>query len=436
VEEGTAAVLRLILDDEVESGQYYNGVNPQRANAQAYDASARTELRRLSLELVGLAPAPGAWTRSDPGAAPFTRVPRDQVAELCGLDPALLDQANRALAETPFAVMRYGRLCWESGATAETYHVFSITKTMGSLLFGIVAARSSLSDQDPVLRWLEPEELGGIHPDARIAHVLSMTATRPDLSWGAKGDWSYDASGNREINRLTTVMNRAIAAQPANFPGIADVCDLARTELFEPLGMRGTDWCSDLIGYTMNSTVRDMARMGLLILQGGVYGGNPLLDAEYVYRMSHPAFPDTNTGYGYLLYNNAMENWGYSTGANDPIGAPFGLWPEYPHRPFHEAEHCNGGAPGYRMGYDVGVNWASGAGGQRIVIHRGLDLVRVIRDDASNNGHTNVWNAVRPALVALDNAFEGDETAFTEAYAAGRYAPDLPGVIDAGRRGP
>lgn len=96
--------------------------------------------------------------------------------------------------------------------------------------------------------------------------------------------------------------------------------------------MQGTDWCGDLTGHTMNSTVRDMARMG----------------------------------------------------------------------------------------YDVGINRASGAGGQRIVIHSGLDLVMVIRDDASNNGHTNVWNAVRPALVALDATFDGDEAAFTEAYAAGR----------------
>ncbi len=380
------------------------------------------------------APAGGSLDRSDPGADPWVPVPREEIAAVCGLDPELLEAADDAVGGLPWAVVRYGRLCWEAGPTDESYHVFSITKTMGALLFGIVASRSSLSDADPVSRWLEPDEMGAIHPEARMAHVLAMTAHQSALGWGEKGEWVYDASGNREINRLTTVMNRVIAAEPAGFPGVSDVCDLARLELLAPLGMHGTDWCGDIIGYTMNSTVRDMARMGLLILQGGWYGGNRILDADFVDRMRRPAFPDTNTGYGYLLQGNALENWRYSTGEHDPTGTPFILWPEYPHPPLFEARDCNGGHPTCRMTLDVGVNWASGAGGQRIVIHRGLDLVMVIRDDASNNGHTNTWNAVRPALVALDPVYQGDEAAFTAAYVAGEYAPDLPGVLETAGR--
>jgi hypothetical protein len=37
-----------------------------------------------------------------------------------------------------------------------------------------------------------------------------------------------------------------------------------------------------------------------------------------------------------------------------------------------------------------------------------------------------MWNAVRPALVAHDPTYKGDESAFCEAYAGNRYAPDLP----------
>jgi NAD(P)-dependent dehydrogenase (short-subunit alcohol dehydrogenase family) len=54
VEEGTAAVLQLITDPGIESGQYYNGLRPARANAQAYDEDARARLRALSRELVGM----------------------------------------------------------------------------------------------------------------------------------------------------------------------------------------------------------------------------------------------------------------------------------------------------------------------------------------------------------------------------------------------
>ena len=35
------------------------------------------------------------------------------------------------------------------------------------------------------------------------------------------------------------------------------------------------------------------------------------------------------------------------------------------------------------------------------------------------------WGPVRPAVVALDPVYQGDEEAFCEAYRRGAYAPDL-----------
>jgi len=52
VEEGAEAVMNLILNPDVATGQYFNGLNPTRANDQAYDEAARTQLREVSLELV------------------------------------------------------------------------------------------------------------------------------------------------------------------------------------------------------------------------------------------------------------------------------------------------------------------------------------------------------------------------------------------------
>jgi NAD(P)-dependent dehydrogenase (short-subunit alcohol dehydrogenase family) len=59
VEEGADAILNLAESPVLagKTGLFYNGLKPARANAQAYDASARRRLRTLSLELVGL-PAP------------------------------------------------------------------------------------------------------------------------------------------------------------------------------------------------------------------------------------------------------------------------------------------------------------------------------------------------------------------------------------------
>jgi len=54
VDEGAEAVMHLITAPALETGQYFNGLNPARANAQAYDEPARARLRALSLELTGL----------------------------------------------------------------------------------------------------------------------------------------------------------------------------------------------------------------------------------------------------------------------------------------------------------------------------------------------------------------------------------------------
>jgi len=56
VEEGGEAILHLLQGDDVagQSGLFFNGQRQAQANAQAYDAKARAQLRKLSLELTGL----------------------------------------------------------------------------------------------------------------------------------------------------------------------------------------------------------------------------------------------------------------------------------------------------------------------------------------------------------------------------------------------
>jgi hypothetical protein len=233
-------------------------------------------------------------------------------------------------------------------------------------------------------------------------------------------------------------MNRAIAAEPEKFPGVKDVVELAQKELFDPLGMKDSSWVGEgNIASNLFSSVRDMARLGQLVLQRGRWQGKQLIDEEYLYRMTHPSFEDANTGYGYLTYVNAAANWSWPTSTADTYCAPFGQWPSYPHRPFFEYPNTNGGVPGERkQRYDIAHNFASGTGGQKFVIYRGLDMVIAIRNGAGSvgeggtaadqfSGHKTVWNALRPAMLALDPVYKGDEAAFCQAYRRSEYAPDL-----------
>ena len=54
IAEGADAVMQVVDSDDFESGQYFNGLRQARANAQVYDAEARTQLKRLSEELTGI----------------------------------------------------------------------------------------------------------------------------------------------------------------------------------------------------------------------------------------------------------------------------------------------------------------------------------------------------------------------------------------------
>jgi hypothetical protein len=54
IDEGATAVMQLIVSEDIGSGRFFNGLEPQRAGEQAYDMESRKRLRELSRELTGI----------------------------------------------------------------------------------------------------------------------------------------------------------------------------------------------------------------------------------------------------------------------------------------------------------------------------------------------------------------------------------------------
>jgi CubicO group peptidase (beta-lactamase class C family) len=172
--------------------------------------------------------------------------------------------------------------------------------------------------------------------------------------------------------------------------------------------------CSD-------STVREMARLGLLLVHGGVWSGERILGEDWVYEMTHPAFEDANTAYGYLTWLNTLSAGGDRSIECAPLAVNFA----FPHG-LSEAPDCGYATPAScTQEADVGVWYAAGLFGQYILGHRALDLVLVVKDFDPVGGPNDLWEIFRPALIARDPEFAGDESAFCAAYAGGGYAPDL-----------
>ncbi len=369
--------------------------------------------------------------RRDPGTDAWTLVGADRVADECGLDPAMLAAADTAIGK-PYAVVRYGKLCHEyypPGTFPENVdEVWSTTKTLSALVTGIAAYQTRdlprtgrktgpINDTDRVDHWLDAFTF---NPEAQIAHVLAMVAHNADLSDGKKR-YAYDIVGDVQINRLSDVINTAIAQDPDRLG--ANLEEFTHRFLYEPLGMPDSLWTSGepdkVFAFTWRTTVREMVRVGLLMLNGGIWNGERLVSQDWVYRMTHAAFEDSNTTYGYLTW--------LSNDGDDGLAhcAPPAIHAAYPHG-LSTSPDCGFTSRSCAQQYDVGVWYALGLGGQVITGHRGLDLVIAAKDlNAAGIDAPQLWDAVRPAVVAQDPRFQGDEDAFCAAYDASDYAPDL-----------
>lgn len=363
---------------------------------------------------------------------PWVPVPADKVAEECKLDPAMLASKDSGFT-SGWAVVRYGKLCHQAGPPDTATEAYSATKTLGALVTGIVSYETrmfqksgprtgQLLDTDLASDWLMSQTY---HQEARVGHVLGMEAHNQDLSYGNKM-YMYDTVGSVQINTLGQMANAAMAQDSARLTN--NVESFTKKFLFDAIGMTDSTWNGQVYAYTWSTTLHDMARVGVLMVHRGMWSGKRVLDESWIYKMTHPSFEDANTGYGYLTWLNAR------TGSTGPGGdfsgtpadtcAPACLWPKYPH-PISDAPDCNYGGMGCEQEQDVGAWSAQGAGGQFIVGHPGLDLVIVAKNYASMGGPGGMWNAVRPALVALDPKYKGDDAAFCEAYGNNKYAPDL-----------
>ncbi|MBM4242455.1 MAG: hypothetical protein FJ148_01390 [Deltaproteobacteria bacterium] len=375
-------------------------------------------------------------TSGDPGVAEWQPVAPDRVVDECGLDPGLLAQVDARIG-LPWAAVRYGKLCHEhypGGAAQidEPAENFSATKTLGAVVTGIAAwqtrdiARDGrktgpIRAEDRADHWLDEFSF---NPEARLEHVLAMIAHNEDLSYG-KRSYDYDTIGTVQINRLNDVIETAIAQDAERLGGNLE--EFTQRFLFGPLGMRTSRWSGGVpdknFAFSWSSNLRDMARLGLLLLHGGTWSGERILGEDWVYAMTHPSFEDTNPAYGYLTWLNTLRN---DDGTDRTFDcAPLAVNSEFPHG-LSEAKDCGFADPANcAQEKDVGIWYATGLFGQYIIGHRALDLVLVVKDFDDVGSPGDLWDIFRPALVARDAEFAGNEAAFCEAYARGRYAPDL-----------
>ena len=233
----------------------------------------------------------------------------------------------QAFAESTFTnamlVIRDGRIVFEdyrNRMTPETRHVaFSMSKTIVALLVGLALERGEIASlDDPVTGYL-PQLAGTGYDGVSLRQVLQM---RSGVDYQERYDFGANPSFAGRLHEQAIVLNRlrfadgALETTRANPPGSRfnystldtfvlgwvleqatgqSLAEQTQERLWGPLGAEADGfWLADgppgagreLAGMGFNATLRDFGRLGQLMLQDGVRGGERILPAGWLGQMT------------------------------------------------------------------------------------------------------------------------------------------------------
>ena len=308
------------------------------AFAATAQAVARDELPTASPESVGIDGASIAKLTDDIRAGKYSNI-----------HSLLVLRSGKLVAEAYFQGEdeRRGRPLGRVHFDADTLHdLRSVTKSVTSALFGVAMASGAIRDLDaPVLSYF-PEYEDLRTPERlriRLRDVLSMTS---GLEWDESsrpyGDpLNSETATDAANDRYRFILSRPIVAAPGEkfrYSGgdtmlLAAVIERATKQrlgkyaeqvLFRPLGIERHEWIAysdgtEIAASGLRLLPRDMAKFGLLYLQGGRWRGQQVVPETWVKastsaqaKVSDRPFGFQNYGYQWWLgsaRNDAHTPW-------------------------------------------------------------------------------------------------------------------------------
>jgi CubicO group peptidase (beta-lactamase class C family) len=258
--------------------------------------------------------------------------------------PVTLDKVRAVLVnvdgETKIAHYRHGFTEHDHG------HVFSVTKSVLSILIGIAIADGLITDIDQPLAKLLPkhrEAMSGDTSKVTLRHLMTMSGGFNNQFPGGFVWEEYAKPGRSFVNLLlerrqdfepgkvfwySDVSAHLVAAvlaaalERADGDGPRTVLDYAREKLFDPLGIptkpafsqalpnpflttefvtAGFGWGTDpngiqLGGYGLRLTAPDMMKIGELYRRNGVWNDQQIVPAAWIYQCTSPSTYKTKIG--------------------------------------------------------------------------------------------------------------------------------------------
>jgi CubicO group peptidase (beta-lactamase class C family) len=336
--------------------------------------------RTEDLEAVNYTPVPGdGWKVSTPAEQ--------------GLDPMLVAELylDAAELETIYGllVIKNDHLIAEKyfneGSVEQLSRRASVTKSYTSALVGIALDQGCLTSVDQKMIDFFPEVADRItDPRKKQITIQDMLQMRAGYPWEETDPALWEALYSGEYLRY--IVDFPLTSDPGtefNYSNltshwlgiiVARACDtnlksFGQEHLFSPLGVEVGDWNRDLDGYYIGGgdiefTARDMAKFGLLYLNGGEYEGNQIIPASWV-RESLQSYSD----YAWVTKDKLNKVGRYFR----DLGYGYQWWSA------SVGEHH--------------IDFAWGHGGQLIVLMADLDMVIVVTADPfyGKDLHWQAW---------------------------------------------
>ena len=235
-------------------------------------------------------------------------------------------------------IVRHGRVVaegwWAPNAPELPQTLFSVSKSFTSTAVGMAIAEGHFGLDDPVVSFFPTETPAQVSPNLaamKVRHLLAMctghdveTVDRATVGEGTHAVRDFlalpvaDPPGTHFVyNTAGTYMLSAIIQKQTGLK----LVDYLRPRLFEPLGIENPTWEQDRSGVNMGGfglrvRTEDIARLGQLYLQKGVWGGKRLISAEWVESATSVQIangpnenPDWTQGYGYQFWRGRHDSF-------------------------------------------------------------------------------------------------------------------------------
>lgn len=229
-----------------------------------------------------------------------------------------------------YMILRHGKLIsqgwWAPYAPEQPHVMHSLSKSFTSTAIGMAIAEGKLSLNDQVISFFPeqtPAEPSQWLSAMRVRDLLAMNTGHKDEPRAANpgNDWvslflatevDFKPGTHFEYNSAATYMLSAILQKVSG----EKVVDYLDSRLWQPLGIPKPEWdtCPMGIntgGWGLHIRTEDIAKLGQLYLQKGMWEGQQIISAEWVematsLQSSNGSNPDSDweQGYGYQFWRS------------------------------------------------------------------------------------------------------------------------------------